>query len=365
MKKTIMFVSKSTNWWRCKVPGDALKRKGYNVVYSNQLIEPITRTGKIIENDIDTIYLYSVYDKPIDLNDPKNISYTIDGQPILPVFEKKTDIIKKYKELFGTRIIYGVDDNMFLMLQDHNIEGLEHIIDKSAQDEFITYLDIADVIVATRDEYKALFEQYEKVYNKNWSSKYVTIPNCVPDEMVCYRPYPPRSLNKYKNELVFNRFILPSQGKIGMDDTKQYKQDLIALKKYNDIMQIGANSTIIETNWGFNFNLSIEAYFEFLKWASVSGNFIGLIRLMSKQFYEFNIYKSNIKLIEAGYAGMGLLIDDQMSPVIYNIKQLKDVEDIYINDHHYYWIAPTTAIDVFNAYKIGNYIDTYEKICFK
>lgn len=347
------------NYWRCEVPGEALKAKGYNVIYTPRIIEPVDNHGTSISEPPDVMVLSNVYDDP----DDPDVKKVKDNKSL---FKTHSETISKYKELFNTRIVYQFDDNLFSLFKDSSLSRLGEINNNQRQ-EIFKFLDIADVIVGTKDNYKDLLISQEIKYNKfvgQWSNKYHTLPNCLPDRLnkIIVRN---KDLKLKDGKLVNNKFIMIIRVLKGAIEFKQhYHEDLIALVQDNTILQLGEHSTLLNINDLVNsagFDVEIHAYFGFLQSASANGGYVGIIRVLPPEHNVFNVYKSNIKVLEAGIAGMGLLIDSNDSPLVYEIDKLKGVKDIKIGDNTYYWIPPNTTSDMVDKFRIAKHIDKYIK----
>ena len=359
------------NFWRCRVPGEALKEKGHNVIYLPYLIEPITKDGEKMDDPPDIMVIHTLWDEPL-----KELKETHHG---ISMFKNKSDIVKAYKELYGTRIIYDMDDNILALMNDNYVNminvkaGNLEMLTEGQKQEIINYLDIADAITATRDNYYNLLRQVEVKYNKRWSHKYHTLPNCLPNTLKKLMPSRDISFSFDNGRVSGNGFVMA----IGslyilseLNDTN-YLKDLETLSYDNNILQLGKNSDILNTKPSHiktvNFNLDILTYFGFLKSAAGNGNYNGMIRLLSANPYnkEFNAYKSPIKLLEAGITGMGLLIDDKASPDVYETDKLKDILPVNINGNTYLWIPPKETSRLVDEFRIHKHLDKFIEVYLK
>ena len=327
------------NWWRAKVPMQALEKLGYKTAYSTLLPLPVNPYGKPYGSGMpDIIVLNFVTDSNCPDLDSKGKRSVI-------------ETLQAYRSLYKTKIVYDFDDNIFTDTKIYNDfnKKIETVV---------SYLDFSDIITVTTEALKGLLADKELKYGKpkgHWTDKTYVLPNCIPDNMSCA----PANKTSFSDK---NRFIFPINGKYNNGETIYYRNVIKELSEISEILYIGEYSKGYAGTSGIYcipFNLITETYLSILKGASVN-RFNGLVKLMSPHTKGFSTYKSNIKLLEAGIGGLGLLIDGNASPKVYDVKNLQHIEITDFSEP-LVWIPASQCRDVMEDYRIGKHIEKYRK----
>ena len=327
------------NFWRAKVPMQALEKYGFKVKYSTLLPLPVNPYGKPYKDGMPNIIVLNfVTDSLCPALDSK------DKQSVI-------EILKAYKSLYNTKIVYDFDDNIFTntgLYNDFN----------SKIESVVSYLDFSDSITVTTESLKGLLAEKELEYGKqngHWTDKTYVLPNCIPDNTSCA----PTNKTGFSDK---NRFIFPINGKYNNGETIYYRNVIKELSEISEILYIGEYSKGYTGTSGIYcipFDLITETYLDILKSASIA-KFTGLIKFMSPHTKGFSVYKSNIKLLEAGVGGLGLLIDGNASPKVYDVKNLQHIEITDFSEP-LVWIPASQCRDVMEQYRIGKHIEKYRK----